>query len=314
MPWVEMSRDPIHGGGDWGFLKCIWSPTHNRVGGRQSWWENHRRVRSGDLVLHLRGTGTEAAFIGMSSCLADGEITSARPPEPGEWGYSKQFYRTPIGNFKSFEDGILLETLFSERELELRNYFEKNSGRPPAEKLSLFYVIQSGRLQCQNGAYLSEADAELSEIILRLGIVDANLAKPSALLVGERISLAITRIRQDQFSLAVRKNYRHSCCFPDCGVTEERFLVGAHIARWSDVPELRGEISNGLCFCLMHDRAFEQGLFTVDDFRRVRVLGRSYESSWAKSELLPYDGEPIKLSLIGPSDEALLHHWMRVGF
>jgi putative restriction endonuclease len=312
MPWVEMSRDPVHGGGEWGFLKCIWSPTQTRVGGLQGWWENHRRVCAGDRVLHLKGAGSEAAFVGMSTCLADGEITSARPPDPGEWGYAAQFYRTPIGAFESFEKGIRLETVFSNKDIELRNYFEKNRHRPRLEKLSLFYVVQAGRLQCQNGAYLSEADVELSEIIL--GTPSSDVSRPTSILVGERVTSVLTRIRQDQFSFAVRRNYRNICCFPDCQVAEDRFLVGAHIARWTDVPELRGEVSNGLCLCLMHDRAFEQGFFTVDDYLRVRVLGRSYGSDWAKSELIPLDGEPLKSAAVAPSEDALLHHWLRVGF
>lgn len=28
MMWIEMSRDEVHGGGDWAFAKCVWSPTH----------------------------------------------------------------------------------------------------------------------------------------------------------------------------------------------------------------------------------------------------------------------------------------------
>jgi putative restriction endonuclease len=312
MPWVEMSRDSVHGGGDWGFLKCLWSPTHTRVGGLQGWWENHRRVRAGDQVLHLRGAGAEATFVGISTCLADGEITSARPPEPGEWGYAHQFYRTPLGNFESLDEGIKLDTVFVVKDVELRGYFERNRHRSRLEKRSLFYVVQAGRLQCQNGAYLSEADLELSEIIL--GTPGSEVSRPTSILVGERASVAMTRIRQEQFSFAVRKNYRNSCCFPDCSVADDRFLVGAHIARWTDVPELRGEVSNGLCLCLMHDRAFEQGFFTVDDYLRVRVLSRSYGSDWAKRELMPFDGEALKTAPIAPSEDALLHHWLRVGF
>jgi putative restriction endonuclease len=160
---------------------------------------------------------------------------------------------------------------------------------------------------------LSEVDLELSQIILGLGI-EKESKGASAIDVGTRFSIAMMRIRQNEFSKAVRQNYEHRCCFPGCSVSDDRFLVGAHIARWSDVPELRGEISNGLCFCLMHDRAFEQGLFTIDDYQRVRVLSRSYGSDWAKTEIMLFDSEPIRIGRVEPSEEALLHHWMRVGF
>lgn len=313
MPWIEMSRDPIHGGGDWSFLKCIWSPASKADGSSQGWWKNFERVRAGDGVIHLRGAGAEAKFVGMSTCSTDGEITLERPPDPGEWGYANRFYRARLRDFESFGDSIPLEALFDKRDAELRAYFLRNKGRPPSQKLPLFYVIQSGRLQCQNGAYLSEADAELVELVLGFGL-DTHRDPTLSIETGERLRLALARIKQDAFSSAVKRNYDGVCCFPCCQVRDDRFLVGSHIARWSDVPELRGEVSNGLCLCLMHDRAFEYGYFTIDDYSRIRVLSRTYSSDWAKENILPYDAEPIKSARIAPSDEALLHHWTRTGF
>ena len=313
MPWIEMSRDPIHGGGDWSFLKCIWSPVSKADGSSQGWWKNFERVRAGDRVIHLRGAGAEARFVGMSVCSTDGEITSERPPDPGEWGYANRFYRAGLRDFESFGDAVPLEALFNKRDAELRGYFLKNKGKPPSQKLPLFYVIQSGRLQCQNGAYLSEADIELVELLLSFGL-DTHHDSTLSIETGERLTLALARIRQDAFSSAVRRNYGGVCCFPCCQVRDDRFLVGSHIARWSDVPQLRGEVSNGLCLCLMHDRAFEYGYFTIDDYSRVRVLSRAYSSDWAKDNILPFDAEPIKSAHISPSDEALLHHWTRSGF
>lgn len=313
MPWIEMSRDPVHGGGDWGFLKCLWSPTSKADGSSQGWWKNFEHVRAGDPVVHLRGVGDEAKFIGMSICSADPEVTSRRPPDPGEWGYAMRFYRAPLSNFESFGDGISLELLFNKRDDELRAYFLKNKGRPPSQKRTLFYVIQAGRLQCQNGAYLSEADTELLELILGFGL-DTRGTPTVSIETGERLTTAMARIRQNAFSTAVKRNYCGRCCFPDCPVRDDRFLVGSHIARWTDVPELRGEIANGLCLCLMHDRAFEYGYFTIDDFMRIRALSRSYSSDWAKENILPYDAEQIKEASVRPSEEALLHHWLRIGF
>lgn len=72
---------------------------------------------------------------------------------------------------------------------------------------------------------------------------------------GERIRELRVREGQQRFSDNVRGNYSGRCCFPHCPIVEQHFLIGAHIARWSDVPHLRGKVSNGLCFCLMHDKA-----------------------------------------------------------
>jgi putative restriction endonuclease len=132
MPWIEMSRDPIHGGGDWGFLQCLWSPTANVNGERQGWWERFRSIRAGDEVIHLQGIDDEAVFIGISTCLTDGEETSERPPDPGEWGYAASFFRVRLGNFQRFDGSTNLKELFRTKDRELRGYSRRtSSGRVP---------------------------------------------------------------------------------------------------------------------------------------------------------------------------------------
>ena len=126
---------------------------------------------------------------------------------------------------------------------------------------------------------------------------------------GTRESSFTARRGQSRFSNNVRANYRHQCCFPSCTVADPEFLVGAHIARWADVEELRGDVSNGLCLCLMHDRAFELGLFTLDNELRV-ITAEQDESqpSWATGQIQPYAGEPIKPCEFPPSVSALQFH------
>ncbi len=110
----------------------------------------------------------------------------------------------------------------------------------------------------------------------------------------------------------VRKNYGTQCCFPDCDVKESTVLRGSHIARWADAPELRGDITNGLCFCLMHDQAFERGFFTVDlDFHVWIDPDKAVQSPWATAHLLPHQGHELRAGMVAPSEEALLQHWER---
>jgi hypothetical protein len=42
MIWIEMSKDETHGGGEWGFSKCIWAPTYKKGKIKSSWpfWKN----------------------------------------------------------------------------------------------------------------------------------------------------------------------------------------------------------------------------------------------------------------------------------
>ncbi len=64
---------------------------------------------------------------------------------------------------------------------------------------------------------------------------------------SEQFRKVLTRVGQHEFSDLVQKNYGMQCCFPDCDVAERTFLRGSHIARWADAPELRGDVTNGLC-------------------------------------------------------------------
>jgi hypothetical protein len=312
MLWLEMSRDETHGGGSWGFGQCLWSPSRKTDGTRWSFWETLLDVKVGDPILHLRGKGNSAAFVGFSVAAADGFATEDRPPAPGEWGYADTFYRVPLQEFTLLSSPVLLREVFSRRDGELRTYFLNN--RAAVEKERLFFVIQAGRLQCLKGAYLSQVSAALARLILDQPVY---AQQPTHSLLqevstGEQLRGFMSRLGQTEFSDRVRKNYGMRCCFPDCDVAERGFLRGAHIARWSDAPDMRGDISNGLCLCLMHDQAFERGMFTIDLEYRIWVASdNANRSPWAQTHLLPYHKRQLRQGRILPSEEALLRHWER---
>ena len=211
--------------------------------------------------------------------------------------------------------------MFAHREDALTEYLHRRRATPRRERGRLFYVLQSGRLQCLNGAYLSQVDEELAAILLGpdYSARDSSESRPSTIHVstGERIRELSSRVGQKAFSDAVRSNYDHHCCFPGCGVRHDCFLVGAHIARWADHEDLRGDPSNGLCLCLMHDRAFERGLFTISSDLRVAVNRHTtgaIESGWSARHVVPYDGQPMQSGATAPSRAALALHWERIGF
>jgi len=312
MLWLEMSRDEVHGGGSWAFGQSLWSPSHKKNNTKWAFWETLLRVGTGDPVLHLRGKGDSAAFVAFSTAAADGFETSDRPPTPGEWSFAQSFYRVPLRDFTLLAHPILLREAFSRRETELRSYFMGNKAASRKERL--FYVIQGGRLQCLNGAYLSEVSRDLARHLLDRAW---DMPQHSSNIVrevntGERLRELLTRVGQREFSDAVRENYEERCCFPGCDVAERTFLRGSHIARWADEPERRGEVSNGLCLCLMHDQAFERGLFTLDLGFRIWVnSARARRSPWATVHLLPYHRRQVRLGAVPPSEEALLQHWER---
>jgi hypothetical protein len=132
---------------------------------------------------------------------------------------------------------------------------------------------------------------------------------------GHQIVQISARLGQARFSENVRDNYDYRCCFPDCSATDRRFLIGAHIARWNDVPELRGQTANGLCLCLFHDKAFEIGVFTLTSDLRVAIGGSAgADCPWASSMVAPFAGRSVRTGFVKPALVALQHHWSRIGF
>lgn len=330
MIWLEMSRDSEHGGDSWGFSHCLWAPTVKQNSSGTSttkwpFWENLMKVKAGDIVLHLRGAGTTASFVGYSIAETDGFITDSKPPIPGKWGYAQVFYKVLLKDYRSFVQPITLSSLFSSKKSELIYYFNINKEKAKKDKRSLFYVQQGGRLQCLNGAYLTEIDDALLDIILRNTNYQVkehrsdslDVVRPADIETSESIRNVKARIGQNKFSDNVRSNYAYRCCFPDCNISENNLLVGAHIARWADVPELRGEVSNGLCLCLIHDRAFELGYFTLSkDYSVIINANNDYiqNSEWFQQNIKPYQGRQIRLGFVHPSQESLSFHWERIGY
>jgi HNH endonuclease len=117
---------------------------------------------------------------------------------------------------------------------------------------------------------------------------------------------------QAAFARELKKLYGSACCFPSCSVADSRFLVASHIARWSDNEKLRGHLGNGLCLCLMHDRAFEIGLFTLDDDSKVFVNLPAIAETPFGIELRSAHGIPIRRSTVALLEEALAEHRARV--
>jgi hypothetical protein len=316
MMFLEMSRDEAHGGDGWGFTQCLWSPTEKMRGGKWPYWAKILDVKDGDLIFHLRGKSPDAYFVGYSRAFGNGYETDKRPPTPGSWSYAKSFYRADLQDFIPFEKPIKLTDVFATQRQYLEGYFDANK-KAGTDKRNIFFVRQAGRLQCLNGAYLSEIDSSLFSALFDME-ASVNAGKSSAAQVisvqtGEQLRSIRVRIGQSEFSEEIKGLYGNRCCFPACPVSDRRFLIGSHIARWSDNPSLRGNLGNGLCLCLVHDKAFELGLFTLDKDHRIFVNPKeSPGSSPLVDELRAAQGKPIGIASIVPLVQALEEHWRRV--
>lgn len=330
MLWIEMSRDPNRPlDNEWGLGQSLWSPTEKGNGNRWGFWDTLLRVEEGDTVLHLIGKD-DPSFAGVSVADSHGYKTNSTPPYGTEnYSENQSYLRVRLRDFTRFEKPFPIGRLFEQRRDEIAQYYRRNKQRDDSAKRRILPVVMSDRLQCLNGAYLTEVTGEWRDIVLNyLGrpnlLADQNVewtfpekegeSNPTPTIPTNSVRSEVEqRTGQKDFADSVKDNYNGRCCFPECDVDDPRFLVGAHIARWADVPELRGDVSNGLCLCVLHDKAFEIGRFTVDENRAVWAdTDQIDHSRWSAENILPHHGEKIDDAPIEPSLEALHHHWDRV--
>lgn len=271
-----------------------------------------RQVLPDDVVFHLCGDSSNAAFVGYSIA-----ASGCAPIESGPYGKA-ELYRVELKDYTQLTPSFPLKRVFTEKNQELRTYFEDNQGRKK-DKERLFYVIQSKRLQCLNGAYLSYVSDQLLEILFGLrvkrgaaGVSTVNVEVATD--TDAQFALVAQRVGQQAFSRNVRENWKHRCCFPGCEVADDRFLVGAHIARWADSPATRGNASNGLCLCLLHDKAFEIGAFTIDSQLRIVLSAKEPETSWVRKALSSSEGQSLAEVQVAPAISSLAQHWARHGY
>lgn len=310
MPWLEMSRDPEHRPAGWAVGECLWSPRRKDGGQRWGFWETMGSVLPGDVVFHLCGNSSSAAFWGHSVAKTGCISIEEGPDGPA------QLYRVELEGFSRFSPTIPLRPVFKKCDAQLRDYFARNRSRRK-DKERLFYVVQSKRLQCLNGAYLSYLSDQLLELLFEIRVTHTK-AGPQAVAAtagtGTQLGVAAQRVGQEEFSDNVRDNWNNRCCFPGCDISDPRFLVGAHIARWSDAPELRGNTNNGLCLCLVHDKAFEVGAFTFDTQLRVVLGVKEPAGAWVRTILDSAAGKQLPAAQHPPAVEALSKHWSRHGY
>jgi len=316
--WLEMSRDEEHGGLGWNFLECLWSPAYKRNNKHWGYWDLLLKVKKGDMIFHLRGKTPDAFFIGYSIAEEDGYKTNDKPPISKEWGYADSFFRVPLISFTPFADPINVSEIFDYAGNQLLDYYVENMQKGKENRELLFFVVQADRIQCQNGAYLSEFSDNLASIVFGTDYSETTNAKrigSISIRTGEQIQQIKARRGQQEWSKTVRENYGNKCCFPGCIIEDKELLVASHIARWVDVPDLRGKIENGLCFCLLHDKAFENGIFTLSAKHRVYINPlKIHLLSWSKDNIIPFEKQRIKIGSVLPSTSTLLRHWERIGF
>jgi HNH endonuclease len=118
------------------------------------------------------------------------------------------------------------------------------------------------------------------------------------------------RLVQSFFSRAVLASYGFKCSF--CGLEVRSLLNASHIIPWKISVELRADPRNGFCLCVLHDRAFDRGLMTVDADSRLVISKRLKKANPVplhRVGLLDIEGQRINLpGRFLPNASALEYH------
>ena len=313
MIWLELRKNNRNYNQGWNFTQSVWAPTLKKDGSKWPFWYLINDVKKNDIILHLQNIAGSIHFSGYSSAIADSYTTQAKPTtEKHEWDFIDSFFKVDLHKYKKFQTPIPLASFFHTNDQQLRDYFLENKILKKYKK-RLFYVIQRQKLQCLNGAYFSEFDENLSDLLIEQ--IDRNPNIEVEVETSESLSYLKTRIGHRQFAENVKRNFNYQCCFPKCKIKGRGFLVSGHITRWADNIELRGETKNGLSFCLLHDKAFEKGYFTLDSRLNISVIKENLEdNSWLTKFLNNGNLLRIKHSHLNPTIEALEGHWLRIGY
>jgi len=118
------------------------------------------------------------------------------------------------------------------------------------------------------------------------------------------------RLVQSFFRRSVLASYGYKCSFCDLGIRE--LLNASHIIPWNASVELRADPSNGFCLCVLHDRAFDRGLMSVDAENRLLVSKRLKKKNPSPLQQVAFlDLEGQRVSLPGkflPEINSLKYH------
>jgi putative restriction endonuclease len=283
--WVNQNQTYAHevNGG------YLWSPTQNRNGARNVFYDNMTRVEPGDVVFSFCGTFIKA--IGVARGRAE---SSVKPSEFGTVGSN-------WGN-----EGWYVPVDFTELRSPIRPKDHIDSLRPTLpDKYSPLQSSGDGN----QGVYLAELPEAMAGILRQLlgGQVEAIFlfAKPfvvdepsdglaeqsiqSRLDIAETEKQQLIRARRGQGLFRMRLESIESCCGVT-GVSQRIHLRASHLKPWrdsTDVEKLDG--NNGLLLAPHIDHLLDRGFISFTDSGEILIsskLDLSILKSWGvNSEL-----------------------------
>lgn len=116
------------------------------------------------------------------------------------------------------------------------------------------------------------------------------------------------RVGQSFFRAAVLSAYNGKCCIT--GLSETRLLVASHIIPWREDDSNRLNPRNGLLLSMLHDKAFDLGIITINEDMTVHVSRKDIaKDSYFDTSIRYYEGKKITLpEKFQPDVEFLVYH------
>lgn len=124
----------------------------------------------------------------------------------------------------------------------------------------------------------------------------------------DRPALVTQRVNQQYFRNTLIHNYHNRYCIT--GIAIDSLLIASYIKPWKDSsPTEKVKATNGLLLNAFHDRAFDQGLITLDDDFAVHVSSHVERTEINDEWLFRYEGHRMDMPAVcEPSREFLEFH------
>ncbi len=164
---------------------------------------------------------------------------------------------------------------------------------------------------------LEELTQQAWSIKRNMGVLDYDetlaLADIDSIPPGEyREQLLRVRLGQYSFRMSILNSYHYRCCIT--GLAVPKLLIASHIKPWAACEEKteRTNPRNGLCLNSFHDRAFDQGLLTIDKHYKIIISSQLHNAEMddlTKTWFMGYSGKTIALpDKFVPSKEFIEYH------
>ena len=123
-----------------------------------------------------------------------------------------------------------------------------------------------------------------------------------------KLTQTYTRIGQQFFRKTVLSAYDGKCCIT--GLSLPKLLVASHIIPWKDDESIRLNPRNGLALSMLHDKAFDSGMITIDTSMRIVVSQKYLENNdpFFESAIQYFNGKEITLPEKFEPDEKFLEY------